>query len=422
MIKLAGLKHSSLRLEPLALALAAIVSLSACGGGGGAEPMSAVRTPSFEGIAVGEPNPSAQVDRNVFIKMAQGAACGDKLNRLYIIDNAQVFWDVAGNCADASYSYALFGATPELKRCSAGDSIAGPRTSCADERYRDTFDTIVKNRDKADLGLGSSHKIEVVDLTPQVQLGDTVPFEQLLVNQFSGNSEVKNVVVRDAKEWSVLWRQINANITEVPAEPFVDFNKKMVLAVFAGSGGGCSGVGVMRTSVLDSVLHVEYAMSPPPGPDVACIAVMTSPVAVVVVDKFDGKISFDELKPTAVKFKRIETRMNAMDTTAPFTAVVKDELKLRKLWSQHVDAATPMPSIDFSTQMVLFAWGGGPHSGGCNSTAITYVSSADGKLYAGVQSASNLATCTKDIIATGDVVVLGRSDDPVVFANSVMQL
>jgi hypothetical protein len=200
-IKLAGLKHSSLRLEPLALALAAIVSLSACGGGGGAEPMSAVRTPSFEGIAVGEPNPSAQVDKDVFIKMAQGAACSDKLNRLYIIDNAQVFWDVAGSCADASYSYALFGATPELKRCSAGDSIAGPRTSCADERNRETFDTIVKNRDKADLGLGSSHKIEVVDLTPQVKLGDTVPFEQLLVNQFSGNSDVKNVVVRDAKEW-----------------------------------------------------------------------------------------------------------------------------------------------------------------------------------------------------------------------------
>jgi hypothetical protein len=250
-----------------------------------------------------------------------------------------------------------------------------------------------------------------------------VPFEQLLVNQFSGNSDVKNVVVRDAKEWSVLWRQINANLTDVPAEPFVDFNKKMVLAVFAGSGGGCSGVGVMRTSMLDSVLHVEYAMSPPPGPDVACIAVVTSPVAVVVVDKFDGKISFDELKPTAVKFKRIETRMNAMDATAPFTAVVKDELKLRKLWSQHVDAATTMPSIDFSTQMVLFAWGG-QHGGGCYSTAITYVSSAGGKLYAGVQDKvpGPAVLCTANIIATGDVVVLDRSDDPVVFANSVMQL
>jgi hypothetical protein len=421
-INLAGLKQSSLRLEPLALALAAVISLSACGGGGGdGAQMSANLTPANQGIAIGEPNPSGQVDKNVFIKMAQGAACSDKLNRLYIIDNAQVFWDVAGSCADASYSQVLYGATPELKRCSSADSIAGPRTSCADERYRDTFDTIVKNRDKADLGLGAAHKIEVVDLTPQLKLGDTVPFEQLVVNQFSGNSEVKNVVVRDAKEWSVLWRQINANRTEFPAEPFVDFNKKMVLAVFAGNGGGCSGVGVVRTSVLDGVLHVEYAMSPPPAPDVACIAVVTSPVAVVVVDKFDGKISFDELKATPVKFKRIDTQLSATDKSAPFTAVVSDELKLGKLWGQYVDAATPMPSIDFSTQTVLFAWGGLGMT--CQSTVFTGVSRAGGKLYASVQNRTPgpATDCAQGVKGAGDVIIIERSDEPVIFATSVVQ-
>jgi hypothetical protein len=82
-----------------------------------------------------------------------------------------------------------------------------------------------------------------------------------------------------------------------------------------------------------------------------------------------------------------------------------------------------MPSIDFSTQMVLFAWGG-QHRGGCYSTAITNVSSAGGKLYAGVlDKVPGPATgCTANIITTGDVVVLERNDDPVAFANSVMQL
>ncbi|GAB2858715.1 hypothetical protein GCM10027277_28990 [Pseudoduganella ginsengisoli] len=422
MIKLAGLKNSSLRLEPLALAMAALVSLSACGGGGGmAEQMSAAVTPGTQGIAVGEPNPSALVDKAVFTKMAQGAACSDKLNRLYIIDNAQVFWDVAGSCADASYSQALFGATPELKRCSSGDSIAGPRTSCTDERYRETFDTIIKNRDKADLGLGTSHKIEVVDLTPQLKAGDTVPFEQLVVNQYSGNSEFKTAAVTDAKGWTVLWRQINANRTEVPVEPSIDFNKKMVLAVFTGYGDGCAGVSIVRTSVLEGVLHVEYAKAPPPAPDVACTMVVTSPVAVAVVDKFDGKISFDELKATPVKFKRIDAQMSATDKTAPFTATVTDELKLRKLWNQYVDAATPMPSIDFSTQTVLFAWGGLGMT--CQSATFTGVTRAGGKLYASVQNRTPgpATDCIQGMKGAGDVVIIERSDEPVIFATSVAQ-
>jgi hypothetical protein len=421
-INLAGLKQSSLRLEPLALALAAVISLSACGGGGGSDgpQMSANLNPGSQGIAVGEPNPSAQVDKNVFIKMAQGAACSDKLNRLYIIDNAQVFWDVAGNCSDASYSYALYGATPELKRCSAGDSIAGPRTSCADERYRDTFDTIVKNRDKADLGLGSSHKIEVVDLTPQLKLGNTVQFEQLSLNQYSGNSTVENLTVRDAKGWSVMWKRINANMTDLPPEPWVDFSKKMVVVIFAGTApSGCSGVGVVRTSEQDGVLHVEYANAPPPEPGVMCTMAITSPVTAVVVDKFDD-VKFEQVKATPVKFKRIDTKLSATDTTRPFTAVVSDELKLGKLWSQYVDAATPMPSVDFSTQTVLFAWGGLGMT--CQSTTFTGVSRAGGKLYAHVMDAvpGPATDCAQGVKGAGDVIVIERSDEPVVFSNSVM--
>jgi hypothetical protein len=417
-IKLAALKHSSLRLEPLALALAAVISLSACGGGGGAPDMQAAVVPG-PSIAVGEPNPSAQVDKNVFIKMAQGAACSDKLNRLYIIDNAQVFWDVAGNCADASYSHVLYGATPELKRCSSGDSIAGPRTSCADERYRETFDTIVKNRDKADLGLGASHKIEVVDLTPQPKLGNTVKYEQLIINQYSGNSTVENLTVRDAKEWSVMWKRINANITDLPPEPWVDFSKQMVVVIFGGSASsGCSGVGVNRISEQDGVLHVEYSYAPPPGPDVACTMAITYPATAVVVDKYD-QVKFEQIKPTPVSFKRIETKLSTTDTTPAFNAVVTDELKLRKLWTQYVDPATVMPSIDFSTQTVLFAWGGLGMT--CQSTTFTGVSSAGGKLYASVQNRfpGPATDCAMGVKGAGDVVVIERSDDPVVFSTSL---
>ncbi len=420
MITLATLKHPFPRLEPLALALAAVVSLSACGGGGGA-PMTAVVTPGAQGIAVGEPNPSAPVDKDVFIKMAQGAACSDKLNRLYIIDNAQVFWDVAGSCADASYSHALFGATPELKRCSAGDTIAGPRASCTDERYRDTFDTIVKHRDKADLGLGGTHKIEVVDLTPQVKLGNTVQAEILSVNQYSGNSTVENLVVRDAKEWFVMWRRLNANMIDVPHEPWIDFSKQMAVVILGGSASdGCAGVGVKRVSEQDGVLHVAYAFAPPPGPGIMCTMAITSPAAVVVVDKFDN-VKFEQIKPTPVEFKRVEAKFSTADNSAPFNTVVTDEPHLRKLWTQYVDAATPMPSVDFSTQRVLFAWGGVGMT--CQSVTFTGLARADGKLFANVlkRTPGPLVDCMPGVQGLGDVVILERGGEPVAFASSLFR-
>lgn len=405
--------------------LAAALALSACGGGGGlAYSDAASKPPSGQGIAVGEPNPSAQVDKAVFTKMAQGASCSDVRNRLYIIDQAQVFWDVAGNCADASYSYTLFGATPELRQCGSSDSIAGPRTSCADERHRDMFDTILKNRDKADLGLGASHKIELVDLTPQPKLGDTVMFEPLLVNQFSGSQDIKNTVLRDVKEWAAMWQQLNANMTEAPAMPDVDFGKRMLLAIQTGAASnGCAGVSVVRTAVADGVLHVEYAMAPEPGPDIACLAVITSPAAVVAVDKFDGPVSFDQIKATPVKFAQLDAALRWEESSAPFTAVVQDELKLGKLWNQYVDASTPMPKIDFSTQMVLFAWGG-QHSSGCYSSQIVSVVRAGKQVIARVleRTPGYDSVCTQSFIASGDFVVLERTDDPVVFAHSTQSL
>jgi hypothetical protein len=217
-----------------------------------------------------------------------------------------------------------------------------------------------------------------------------------------------------------MWKRINANVTELPPEPWVDFSKKMVVVIFAGNAtSGCSGVDVVRTSAQDGVLHVEYAYAPEPEPGTMCTMVVTSPVAAVVVDKFD-EVKFERINTTPVKYKRIETKFSTTDMTQPFTAVVSDELKLRKLWTQYADAATPMPSVDFSTQTVLFAWGGLAMP--CESTKFTGISRAGGKLYAGVRNSlpGPAVDCLQTLVGTGDVVVIDRSDEPVVFATSTM--
>lgn len=141
-----------------AAALAGALSLAGCGGGNanGAADMLA-----GQGIAVGEPNGVMPIVAD-FIAKAQEASCTDQRNRLFMIDKSMVFWDRAGTCADNAYGRNLYGATPQALLCSVADSIAGPKTTCADDKSRALFNVIVANLDRADLGLGAGHQVEAL--------------------------------------------------------------------------------------------------------------------------------------------------------------------------------------------------------------------------------------------------------------------
>ena len=121
--------------------------------------------PSCENV--GESTPldtqasSTEIQR--FIDMAQVADCANTWNRLYAIDDTLVFWDRAGRCADNSYARVLYSQDPDHVVCRLSDSIAGPRRECVDVRFGAMFDVIVENRNKPDLGLGSSHRVKRVD-------------------------------------------------------------------------------------------------------------------------------------------------------------------------------------------------------------------------------------------------------------------
>jgi hypothetical protein len=94
--------------------------------------------------------------------MARAGGCNDIRNRLFLIDDELVFWDIAGNCSDGAYSEQLYGSTPAQLLCVFHDSIAGPVKKCLDERYRAMFDTITANLSKSDLGLGPGHTVQPV--------------------------------------------------------------------------------------------------------------------------------------------------------------------------------------------------------------------------------------------------------------------
>jgi hypothetical protein len=106
--------------------------------------------------------PGSTVDLAPFKKMARDGGCADVRNRLFLIDGKLVFWDRAGNCADAAYGEALYGSTPDQTLCVFHDSIAGPVRKCQDQGYQDLFDTITASLDKPDLGLGPEHTVQRV--------------------------------------------------------------------------------------------------------------------------------------------------------------------------------------------------------------------------------------------------------------------
>jgi hypothetical protein len=262
------------------LGIAVGAALSACGGGSAMHDQHA--TP---GIAVGEPNP-AGLATAPFIEMARTSGCSGTRNRLFVIDGRQVFWDRAGRCADALYEHALFGGTPDTRLCSHGDTIAGPKTACQDESARALFDTIVKNADQPDLGLGSGHEVEQLSIMPPGVTG--IPFQTVDATSMSNIREARTVVVKDAAAWARLWSE------HAPGRPLptVDFAARMVVGVFMGPGANsCYTIaidGVGRTA--DKIL--VRALRSVAGPDFACAMHVTTPAHLVAVPRSDLPVEF----------------------------------------------------------------------------------------------------------------------------------
>lgn len=253
--------------------VASVLSLFACGGSGAGNPDNP-RTPS-----------RLPVNGNSFADLTANQPCADLRNRFYVIDQKFVFRDSAGNCADATWTRTLYGATPQEKLCFEADSIAGPQQSC-DSAYRDLFAQLKTNRDKPDLGLGAAHKVEAL---PQ---GTVLAWRTIDDNQISGITVAQNLIIKDSNEWARVWALHNANVTPARSLPAVDFSRKMVVAMFDGSRpNGCYVFGDLTLSRMGNLLRVVHVRALPAAGSV-CTHIVTSPSRLVEIDRFDGAAKF----------------------------------------------------------------------------------------------------------------------------------
>jgi hypothetical protein len=396
-------------MPPLGAAIAGAL-LSACGGGGSTHDQQA--TP---GIAIGEPPPVALATAP-FIAMARTSSCNETRNRLFVIDGKQVFWDHAGQCADASYEQVLFGSSPDARLCSHGDTIAGPRTSCQDESARTLFDTMVKNADQPDLGLGSGHKVEQLTFMPPA--GTTITYETVARDNLSGVTARQTLVIKDQAAWDKLWSQHIAGRTPVPAAPKVDFTRKMLVGVFAGEyGNACHSLAVVRVAAGANKLEIEVDEH-----DVTTVAICTPvvshPMQIVAVDRTDAEVAVIPVAITGIPFQTADaTSMSGIHEAR--TVVVKDAGTWAGLWSEHAPGR-PLPAVDFTANMVVGVFmGSGANS--CFTTSIDAVArTADKIIVHELRSVPGPdILCAMHVTTPAHLVVIPRSDLPVEFATEV---
>ena len=85
-----------------------------------------------------------------------------KVNKLFLIDGDKVLHHHMGNCMDVGCGTTLYGEKINQRLAECCDSITGARINIYNESYRSMFETIIKNLDKSDLGLGPNHTVREV--------------------------------------------------------------------------------------------------------------------------------------------------------------------------------------------------------------------------------------------------------------------
>lgn len=385
--------------------------LSACGGG-----TSIGNTPPVEPVI-------AAAAKAEFIALANTASCAQTRNRLFLIDGKQMFWDRVGTCADASYSQTLYGVTPQSILCSSSDSIAGPRTTCTDEKYRAIFVQINQNLDKPDLGLGSTHQVTQLDVLPST--AKSLPFVSLNQETYFGTPPA-NLVIRDEVTWNKFLEdsqisamlRINNTYKGIYFEDLslrVDFSKKMVLAVFFARKNTCDKTEIVRLTANGQKIVAEYIETEivaPPLCDLIAPGTRT-PMNLVVVDRSELAVQFANINTARVGYS-FYLPNSFLQISFPYEQrIIKDIVSFEKIVEGNLGNNVRPQAPDFSKRMLIIVSYGA--SNGCGRISSVNAWSNNGKLsvaYKRLTPMSGLTVCTQSAIGP-QLIELDRSDLPI---------
>ena len=110
----------------------------------------------------------------------------------------------------------------------------------------------------------------------------------------SGLTDSARVVVRDARAWEAIWRDVWRNTTPVPALPVIDFEREMVVVAALGSRRS-GGYGILVEGATRTAGGVEVSiLKQSPGPRCGATAAITTPVDIARLRRVEGALRFRE--------------------------------------------------------------------------------------------------------------------------------
>jgi uncharacterized membrane protein len=152
--------------------------------------------------------------------------------------------------------------------------------------------------------------------------------------------EARRFIVRDQQAFTAIWA---AHAGPEALVPTIDFETRMVAAVFAGErpqpGYGITVAGTRREGELLVVVVEEQ----PPDPGVISAQILSSPFHVVTLDRDDGEVRFStsEPEPQFVVFKRRQKADPELRSTAPEPKPTDDSQRTVKYAQPVAQAARP---------------------------------------------------------------------------------
>jgi hypothetical protein len=154
-----------------------------------------------------------------------------------------------------------------------------------DERELQTFDVcpaVVTHAMQVVAIERSDFPVEFVPTT-----STNVAFKTISQTSASGVEEPRNVVIKDAEAWKLLWAY---HAPEQPV-PVIDFSTTMVVGVFMGSTSPCYSTSIAGVSRSEGKIVVQKVDRHPPI-GVMCAMLVTHPAHLVAIERSELPVEF----------------------------------------------------------------------------------------------------------------------------------
>jgi hypothetical protein len=203
------------------------------------------------------------------------------------------------------------------------------------------------------------------------------PFETIDKGEYSGITELSEIVINGQDQWMGVWQEHTSNIYPPPPPPPVDFEKHTVIGVWIGDRPSNNHLATIDSLMFDpceELLTVHYVYTP----YIACgpLDVITDPFHIVILPKFTGEVYFtsDEVDcppppPECVEDIPFEPLMNGVYSGIkdPYELKITNNDQFTELWKQHTEGMIPPPpppEINFQHfDLIAVGLGNRPSSG-----------------------------------------------------------